>query len=444
MNKLVYLIFLAIFTVDYIGKNIRGSGRYLEIIPEVLSLVAALIVMLEVLRTKKIALGAKYQLFFFAFAFVVAVGILVNTTPPGAVFVGTRNYFKYLPFFLLPAVWKFTEDEIRSQLKFLLVLILAQLPVVLYQRFFQYKGWATGDVVHGTLNVSSILSMVLVAALAIMYSFYLKKKISLPKFALIAFCLFLPTTLNETKGTLILLPVALLVPLWLSGSGWQRIKQLIPALLLGVVFIGSFSVMYAKFYGEDHGVGGISDFITSTDRLAHYLYGGAAERDIGIDIDGESGGVAGGDNIGSSRVGRIDALLIPLKVLSKKGVSLLVGLGIGNVTKTFFGSLSGEYARFTAFGSDRSALSQILWEMGLFGVILSLVFFYLVFKDASGLSKSGNLYGALALGWAGIVIMMVVALPYKNTIVSPVIGYLFWYWSGLLAAERFRQEYKSV
>jgi hypothetical protein len=44
-------------------------------------------------------------------------------------------------------------------LKFLLVCGLAQCPVAVFQRFVHFRSFASGDLVTGTLLISSILSL---------------------------------------------------------------------------------------------------------------------------------------------------------------------------------------------------------------------------------------------------------------------------------------------
>jgi hypothetical protein len=75
----------------------------------------------------------------------------------------------------------------------------------------------------------------------------------------------------------------------------------------------------------------------------------------------------------------------------------------------------------------------------LLGVALALVWLLMIFKDARALSRNNDLSGTFALGWAGVAIVMIFAMPYKNIILFNVLGYLFWYFSGYIAAERVRE-----
>jgi hypothetical protein len=158
---------------------------------------------------------------------------------------------------------------------------------------------------------------------------------------------------------------------------------------------------------------------------------------------GKSGLIDG--KVGTTdRVGRVDSFLLPIRVLSNyyDYFRLLFGLGIGNVSNSFFQQFQGKYAAYQEkFSAGRTALSLLLWETGLIGVFLSLIFLYFVFSDARYLiANEDGLSGTFALGWITIVVMTFITLFYKNIIVFNVLGYLFWYFSGYVAASRYRLE----
>jgi amino acid transporter len=98
--------------------------------------------------------------------------------------------------------------------------------------------------------------------------------------------------------------------------------------------------------------------------------------------------------------------------------------------------------QYSFIGSDAagSALSYLLWEIGILGVFLYLVFFYFIYRDARLLTKTNSFVGALALGWTGIVAIFILTLPFKNIFYFESICTLFWYLSGYIAAQRFRMD----
>ena len=147
MNILLYVLFLSIFSLDWISFKLGGLPRIATWLPEILSLMAAVLVVMLFAMRKHFALKRKYLIFFSLFFMFILGGIIVNKVPSGVVLAGLRSNLKYLPFFFLPIVYVFSDEQISRQLKFLLVLSLIQCPVTIYQRFIKYAGVGDGDVV---------------------------------------------------------------------------------------------------------------------------------------------------------------------------------------------------------------------------------------------------------------------------------------------------------
>src|SRR5690606_3047772 len=131
----------------------------------------------------------------------------------GAVVAGLRNYFQVLPFLLLPAVHPFTRKDLKLQVVCLLGLLVIQSPLAVYQRFVQFAHrMHPGDPVAGMTTSSGVLSLLMICAIVVLLALYLRKTLSFPVMVAAVAAFFLPTTLNETKSTLILLPLAVLLP----------------------------------------------------------------------------------------------------------------------------------------------------------------------------------------------------------------------------------------
>lgn len=437
MNKIVYILFVSIFTLDYLSLEVHILSHYVTWVPEVLSVVVLMMIALKAAAEHSFDITARYVILFIIISIFISIGIIINSVAPGTIVVGLRVYLKYLPFFLLPVVHEFSCADFQKQIKVLLIFSMLQLPLVIYQRLFQFKGISSGDVVSGTLNDSSILSIYLISGIAILLAFYMKNLIKTHLFILILLVLFLPTTLNETKGTLILLPFALLIPALLLPKKNQMLKQMAPFSIF-IILVVIFVLIYDVATPGGRMGSSVVDFMSSKDRVEHYLFGGAASKDVGS-INSDTLQIRKDD-----RVGRIDSILLPLRILSDDPYRLFFGLGIGNVSDSFISQFSGEYSRYVELGSVRTVLSQLLWELGVGGVLLVLCFLCIVLIDAYHLRVDDDIYGAFALGWVSVIIMMVVSFPYKNLIVFNVLGYLFFYFSGCLAARRYRLRFQKT
>jgi hypothetical protein len=366
----------------------------------------------------------KVIFFLMLFLLTIIIGAATNLVPPGPLVAGLRANLKFLPFFILPFVYHFSSRQIGGQLKFLLFLFVIQAPITLYQRFVITGNYTTGDLVKGTLNGSGQLTVVLACAVAVLMTFYLAKKINLKSFVSLFFLLFIPMTLNETKSSLILLPLALLIPLYFSSKD-VKLKQFIPIIAVGIVAGIGFVFIYDYFMSPRWGYG-LMEFLSSSDRLETYLY-----RDTETDA-----------HVGT--VGKLDSIVIPVKILSENIINLLFGLGIGNVSESAIPGLSGEYAeKYRPFNPGMTMLSYVLWERGLIGVICYYILFYIVFKDSRRLINTPDgLISALSNGWSVIILLISISSFYVNFFNENVTSYLLWYFSGYIISEQFR--YKKV
>jgi len=393
-------------------------------LPDILSLTAAALIVVKIATSKEIFMHWKYLAVIALLVFSAIAGIVLNDVAAGTVVTGLRTHFKYLPFFLVPAVYKFSDEEIKGQLKFLLVLALLQLPIVLYQRFVQYAGVNSGDPISGTLVISSILSLFLVSTIAILLAFHLKRRVGFTAFAIMLLVLFIPTTLNETKGTLIFLPLAMIIPTLLFLREKHNLSASGPILALAGVLVVGFVAAYNLHLGRSESGVELKSFIAEGS-YKDYLY---------KDAEGRSG----------ETIGKVDSYVLAYKTLSSDWTKLMFGLGIGNITQQFSKTLTGAYAdRYAHMDPNRTALAFLLWEMGIFGVAFLLILCFLVFDDARRLRSADSAAGALGLGWVAISVVFVISLAYKNVLTFNVIGYLFWYLSGQVAASQFRRAWAA-
>ena len=419
MNILIYLLFLSLFLLDFLSITLGLVSRYVTWMPEILSLVS-MVVVAALFATKKINIDKKYLVFLVIFMLHIMIGIIINTVPSGALVPGLRFALRSVPFFLLPALYNFSDTQILKQLRLLMFLVLLQFPIVLYQRFIQYAGNLSGDPMRGTLGTSSLLTVTLYCALAIVVGFYVKKIISLTALLVVGFMLFIPTTLNETKSSLVLMPISLFVPFLLVRGKKIGFSQKLSIATISVICVVAFVMIYDHFQVSRWGYG-ILDYFRMEGRVENYFYKGVEEGDL---ID---------------KIGRLDSILLPIKILSHDVTKLLIGLGVGNVSSSFIGGLSGEYASvYAKYGVGITAIGHIIWETGVLGLLLYCVFGYMVFKDAHILSSASDIRGAFATGWVAVVIIMFITLAYKNIYQDNIISYLFWYLSGYIVSSKYR------
>ncbi len=428
MNKFIYLLFLSIFLFDYLS-SLGIFSRYITWFPELLSLLAILIIATRVTVGYGVRFPSTCSVFLILLLSNIIIGVVINHVSAGTLIAGIRIYLKFIPFFILPFIYSFSEKQINKQLTLLLFLFIIQAPISLYQRLVLSTGLLslTGDLVKGTFSSSGHLTVALTCAIAILMSFFLKKRIGFKLFIVIFSLLFIPMTLNETKSAIIFLPIAFILPIYFSSED-IKVRQLVPLIALIILAGTTFVFIYDHFMRPRWGYG-IIDFLFMEGRAEGYLYKGT---DAGI----------------PEKVGRIDSYILAFTTLHENILSLLFGLGIGNVSESFLPSLSGEYAKeYSSYNVKMTSFTLILWELGILGVTLYYIFLFISFKCSRRIGMYDNLIGYLSNGWSVVSLIIMISLLYSNVILGNIIGYLFWYFSGYIISESFGyniSSYKNV
>lgn len=421
IHSLVVALIVVVFTVEYLVKERGLLHPYLVLVPEFLSAIAMLIVLARIMAGVRIALDRRYVLFLVVLIVLMLLGFLLQDVPPGAAVAGIRSYLKFIPFFLLPAVYRFTPEQLRKQFKILLCILVLETPLAIYQRFFEFANQMdTGDPVRGTTPTSSALSMLLIFGIAALVALYLRKKIRFRTALVVIAVLFLPTTINETKATLLLLPVALLAPAFYMPRGSRALRRILPIVaigaLAGVVFIGVYNAMIQN---RPDGKS-LSEFVADG-RIERYLYTGGAEE-------------------GANYIGRVDSFEIAAEHISRDPLTLAIGMGAGNVSMSFLPAFDGKYAfYFEPLGVGMTQVTTFLWEIGIVGLAAYLFLYWCVYRDARLLARGDGPYALLGQIWVAGLLILTFALVYKAVFAMNEIGYLFWYVSGLAASEAVLQ-----
>jgi hypothetical protein len=423
MHVFILVIICCVTLSEYLIKTF-DLPPFLHFLPEMLSCVLIVYVFVVGTRDRFRLVAPKYWLAFAALAVVILCGIIKSGSGSGSIITGMRFYFRALPMFFLAAVLPPTDDKLRIQLKLLLALALLQLPVAGYQRWIIYSADRySGDDVRGTLMDSGILSIFLICAVLILVGLLVKRRISKTWFTILFFLLLLPTTINETKATVIFLPLGLLVSLIVGAERGKRLRYAGLTLIALVAFGAIFVPVYDMLEEHNHYRVKIMDFFTSTQEIDKYLV--AHGRHTG-------GGIGG-----TKLAGRGDSIMIPTAYLARDPVDLAFGLGLGNASPSNLGiNFEGSYYRLF-----RSLLTTsfafFLIELGVCGLILIGFLYWLMFSDCVAVARAdGGLTGALAVGWTGVIAIFMLATVYNVSYQFPSMSYLYWYFTGAICARR--------
>jgi hypothetical protein len=423
MQFVILAVIVAVMGLQYM-VYLGWLPSLFNYLPEILALVACAAVVLVGVQTRFRYVRPIYWLVFSALALVTVCGAVVNSLEPGPMFAGIRTYLRAVPFFFLPAVLLFTERQVRTQLLVLLAFCAVQAPLAWAQRLGPLSNEYTGgDSVIGSVMDSGILSMFLIGAACVLTACYLRRRISfLPYLVLLLLCLA-PTTMNETKVTLVMLPVALMVTFYAGSARGTRLKNMLLGLILIAGFLAVFIPIYDYFIAPKWGYG-ILDFLTMEGRVERYLTTGA---EVGVQ-----------EGVGRAP-GRLDGVFVAFSELSKDPTQLVFGYGIGNASDSALGAqFSGAYLEtFAPFPA--TTLTVLLLELGVLGLALVLFLHWLIFLDSLAIARRDpGILGAVAMGWTGVTAVLIIGFPYVGIVTFPAMSYLFWYFSGLLAAARMR------
>jgi hypothetical protein len=232
--------------------------------------------------------------------------------------------------------------------------------------------------------------------------------------------------INETKVTLIILPMALVLTFLAAARRGERLKQMVFALGALAVFMALFVPIYDRLieqreFGEDYT---LDKFFS--EHVDSYL---DTRSDIGT----------------TKTAGRVDSVRVALRETLGEPVRATLGLGIGNTTRSslgpqFTGRYFERYKMFTSVG-----FASLILELGFLGFGLLMAAYWLIFRDAWFVAEHGTSYkSALAAAWVGVTPYMLLALFYTSIQISIPLSFLFWYFSGLVAAERARIAFAPV
>jgi hypothetical protein len=414
----VYLLIISVFTIELLVDSFKMLPKIIKWVPEIFIILIFINILIRFAIIKEIYIYKSILFILFLFMLNIATGLAINGGNPLYIIIGMRNHLKFIPILLLPAVYNFTEKEVKNIISLIVLFLIVQVPITIYQRFYQFRGVLTGDVITGTVGEASVLTIILIMGISVVFAFYLSKKISLRTVLLLSVILFIPTTINETKGTLILFPIAIITPiiiLWYDKR--LEFNKLLAINILAVIAIASFVPIYNTILKDRFETGLIEQY-SDKKTIKSYLFR-ASEYE-------------------TDDVRRGDAIVFAFRELTKNGIDLLVGKGIGNVTKTIFDKRDKHKLKYSKLGAEMHTLSIIIWETGLLGLVLYISIYFIVFKNTLLQRKETKFFGTLALGWCSVNLIFLMSIVYKNVLQFNTLNILYWFFSGIIIAKNLK------
>ena len=332
--------------------------------------------------------------------------------------VGIKGYFQVWGIFLALAFIPWDEKFVSKLPKFLLILAFIQIPFVLHQYFYlvpirqgitDVEGLIPIDIVSGTFGgkinsgaANAPLSVFCFIVFSCLLALWANKLLSTYKAALLSILVLFPVFINSTKISALYLLVVLFVIFrkeMVQNPLSFMLKLLVVMGLLGVM---AFSVI--KHTPESLNVRTFKDLIEFT-----YSYNVENETTRETKL---------------SRGGSLKLWLKPVKSHSIK--ELLIGYGPG-ASRTVLDKTDPRVIR--AIGQQaivgNTAVTAILWEAGIVGLILVFGLFTSAFFAAVKLTSKlqYNPYQAsIFLGIQAGIVICFISLFHKNSFIYHI-GY---------------------
>lgn len=335
---------------------------------------------------------------------------------------GFKRYFQAFGLTLALAWLGFSFNQVTRWRVFFVVVALAQIVMALIQ-FIHFVPIRQGlrrlypemvpiDVVAGTFGsgllgggANSAMAAFLVVSLGFLIAFRREGLLTGLRFWLILPFLIAPLFMGETKIVVVLLPLVFL------SLFWRRVVERPLLGLLGLVMGTVLTIAAAVTY-------------------IYMLPGSPAER-----ITGTIAYNFGDVGYGGGRLNRTTVVKywIDQQDLSNP-ISTIMGSGLGTAHDVTGGTVALHHA---GYGIGITTLSLLLWEQGIFGVLLFGTGWWLALKTALGLrrtsteaSERATLAGSVAALWVIGVYFVYHDLPVENMpyqiLSASVFGYVAW------------------
>lgn len=298
---------------------------------------------------------------------------LVNWYSPVEFISGIKRYFQVISLLFVFSWIGFTEAQVSRWLKFMVFVVIAQLPWALYQLMmlvpiresikYAYPGMVPIDVVAGTFGASlhgggssgdmAIFLVIIVGFILAQINEPMLKKKKLLLFMPFA---LVPLFLGETKIVVIILPI-----IFLMVYRKELIRRPIFALfsmLIGAVITFSTVAAYSIYHGDS-----VDSSISDT-----------------VDYNLQQTGYGG------NYLNRTTVLSF---WYSNQGLHDPIGFVLGNGIGSAHSSTGGHVAaKFIGYGIDLNTASTLLWEQGALGTSLFVLIFVSAWNAAGKLSRA--------------------------------------------------------
>jgi len=418
LEKTIYLLFLGILFLDWLSEKWFLIPRQITWLPEVLSIIVLLYLILASAKFKRAPFKAPYILVYL-FAGLTFLGIILNKVDVPVAIAGVRNHLKFLPFFLLPFYYEFSDEFMEKFIKFLLFFSFLQCPVAVLQRLLYETH--SGDPVGGTLGAHTSGTLSIFCSFIIIFwtAYYFKYQLTSGKYLLGLFLLFLPMGLNETKITMFLIPVIFVSIMFFIPEAKRKTKYFVFIFISVAVLFGTYRGVYNYYYARTF-ERRIDTYITNPEKALDYIYYRKYTK--------------------SGTLNRIPQIIFAYDKIDDDPKHFLFGVGAGNASDSFFSRGVGQYyITYKPLGIDNIFIGNMLWEYGMLGTLLYFFIGIFMFFKVFSLRRMRGIKGTITIGFLGVSVVLLLSTVYLNTMRVNLYLYLYWFLAGYLMSLYYSQ-----
>ncbi len=410
-EKTIYLLFFGILFLDWLSEKWFLIPRQITWLPELLSIIVLLYIILVSIKFKEMPFKPLYILVYI-FAGLTFLGIILNEVDTPVAIAGIRNHLKFLPLFLLPFYYEFSDDFMKKFIKFMLFFSFLQCPIAILQRLFFETG--SGDPIGGTLgaHTSGILSLFCSFIIIIWTAYYFKYQLKSTNYFLGLIILFIPMALSETKISLFLIPLIFVSIILFIPEAKRKMRYFVFIFISITILLGTYRFVYNYYYAKTP-ERAIETYILNPKKTLDYIYYNKYTK--------------------SGRLNRIPQIIFAYDNIRDDLKFYLFGVGAGNASDSFFqGGVGRYYMKYKFLGIDNIFIGNMLWEYGILGTLLYFLIGIFMFIKIFSLRIMERINGTIAIGFLGISVILLVSTVYLNTMRVNIYLYLYWFLAGYL------------
>lgn len=367
----------------------------------------------------------------------IVFSALINLSSPLQVLVGGKSLFAFASVLLIVTLTFNRMRMFKLMPRFLLWLVIFQLPFVLYQFFFVAKnrksagaegvswdavvGAFGGDPMSG--GASGVLAYFVVLAVVVVFTFYKLGCFSRKLMTLAVIAGIICVGLAEVKLVVILMPLAFVI---LSSSLIKKYPvRTFFSLIFGVVLAVSVIYSYAFIHYADKNNG---NFTTAD--LIDYTFGYSTDPEH--------------INYETKEMGRVAAISFWYSEgFVKDPIRGFFGYGPG-ASRAKSNFAPGEVASRYPFYIDRSAATQMLWDIGLIGLLVFILINIRAMMWALRMASDHNLgdeYDRAGLQVCAVAIgLVLLMIPYGRDVLEvPSLAFFNMFVLGAVGAWKLRE-----